>query len=52
MWYVQNGGMGEGGMEWRDRGMAEQMNRMAGSGNAEWRNGRMAEWWIGGWATY
>ena len=45
MWYVQNGGMAEGGMEWQDRGMVEQRN-------GEWRNGRMAERRNGGRTTY
>ena len=46
MWYVQNGRMAERGLEWRVvRGMAEQMNGMAGLGNGEWR---IAEWRNGG----
>ena len=48
VWYVQNGRMAKGRLEWQDRGMAEQRNGMAGSGNGKWRNGRMAEWQKGG----
>jgi hypothetical protein len=33
VWYVQNGRMAKGRLEWQDRGMAEQRNGMAGSGN-------------------